>query len=142
VAEKVTDSGRPPAHDGGMVANRYRVLVVDDSLDTAQTITYLLRDAGHLCEYAINGNAALEMAKRHRPEVIFLDIGLPDYDGIKLARDIRRTPGLAQTRIVAITGRICDDEERALEAGCTLFLSKPVDPRTLEKVILQAAAAH
>lgn len=125
-----------------MAATRYRVLVVDDSLDTAQTITYLLRDAGHLTEFATNGNSALEMAKRHRPEVIFLDIGLPDYDGCKLARDIKKTPGLGDTRIVAITGRNCDDEERALDAGCILFLSKPVDPRTFEKVILQAAAAH
>jgi len=118
---------------------RRRVLVIDDSLDTAQTMTFLLRDAGHYVEFAMTGNAALEMAKRNRPEVIFLDIGLPDYDGCKLARDIKQSPGLANTRIVALTGRNCDDEERALDSGCALFLAKPIDPRTLEKVLLQAA---
>src|SRR5688572_11430677 len=121
------------------MADRRRVLVIDDSLDTAQTMTYLLRDAGHFVEYVMTGNAALEAAKRTRPEVIFLDIGLPDYDGCKLARDIMKSPGLAGTRIIALTGRNCDDETRALDAGCALFLSKPLDPRTLEKVLLQAA---
>ena len=119
---------------------RRRVLVVDDSVDTAQTLTYLLRDAGHLVEYAINGRSALEVARQHRPEVVFLDIGLPDYDGCTLARDLRRTPGLEQVRIIAITGRVCDDEDRSFEAGCSLFLAKPVDPRTMEKVILETAA--
>jgi CheY-like chemotaxis protein len=122
------------------IADRRRVLVVDDSLDTAQTLTFLLRDAGHFAEYAMTGHTALEMAKRNRPEVIFLDIGLPDYDGCKLARDIMQTPGLANTRIVALTGRNSDDEDRALDAGCALFLAKPLDPRTLQKVILQAAS--
>jgi CheY-like chemotaxis protein len=120
------------------MSERLRVLVIDDSLDTAQTLAYLLRDAGHITEYAITGGTALEIAKRQRPEVIFLDIGLPDYDGCKLARDIKRTPGLGETRIVAITGRNSDDEERALNSGCSLFLSKPLDPQTLEKVIRQA----
>jgi CheY-like chemotaxis protein len=122
------------------MSGRLRVLVIDDSLDTAQTLTFLLRDAGHLVQFAITGHSALEMAKRDRPEVIFLDIGLPDYDGCKLARDIKRTPGLAGTRIVALTGRNCDDQDRALDAGCALYLAKPMDPRTLEKIILQAAA--
>src|SRR5712671_2113505 len=99
---------------------RVRVLVVDDNWDTAQTLSFLLRDAGHLVEFATSGTAALDVAKRHRPELIFLDIGLPDYDGVKLAKDIKKTPGLDKTHIVAITGRNSDDEQRALDAGCTL----------------------
>ena len=121
-------------------SKRLRVLVVDDNLDTAQTLAYLLRDAGHITDFAITGASALDIAKRERPELIFLDIGLPDYDGCKLARDLKRTPGLELTRIVAITGRISDDEDRALEAGCSLFLAKPVDPRTLEKTILDVVS--
>jgi len=119
----------------GTAPRRLRILVVDDSVDTAQSLTYLLRDDGHITEYAINGMAALDLAKRTRPELIFLDIGLPDYDGLKLARDIKKIPGLERTHIVAITGRISDDEQRALEAGCDLFLSKPLDFRTYEKTI-------
>ena len=120
------------------LSKRYRVLVVDDNLDTANTLTYLLRDSGHLTEYALTGSAALELAKRHRPEVIFLDIGLPDYDGVKLAKDIKKTPGFEKTHIIALTGRNCDDEQRALDAGCDRFISKPVDPRTLEKIIAES----
>ncbi|MBV8032557.1 MAG: response regulator [Betaproteobacteria bacterium] len=118
---------------------RLRILVVDDSLDTARTLTYLLRDSGHLAEYAINGASALELAKRHRPELVLIDIGLPDYDGVKLAKDMKNTPGLGHVRIIALTGRNSDDEERGLAAGCELFLTKTVDPRTLEKTILRLA---
>jgi len=116
---------------------QYRVLVVDDNLDTANTLTYLLRDSGHIVHCALIGSLALDLAKAQRPEVVLLDIGLPDYDGIKLARDIKKTPGLENVHIVALTGRNCDDEQRALDAGCDLFIPKPVDPRTLEKIIGQ-----
>jgi CheY-like chemotaxis protein len=119
-------------------SKRYRVLVVDDNLDTANTLTFLLRDSGHITEFALTGTAALDCAKRHRPEVIFLDIGLPDYDGIKLAGDIKKIPGFEKTHVIALTGRNSDDEERALQAGCDRFIAKPVDPRTLEKIISQS----
>ena len=119
-------------------SRRYRVLVVDDNLDTANTLTYLLRDSGHITEFALTGTGAFDLAKRHRPEVIFLDIGLPDYDGVKLAKDIKRTPGFEKTHIIALTGRNSDDEHRALEAGCDRFISKPLDPRTLEKIISES----
>ena len=118
-----------------MTSERLRILVIDDCIDTAQSLTFLLRDDGHLAEYALNGRTAIDAAKLQRPELIFLDIGLPDYDGVKLARDIKSTPGLEKIQIIALTGRISDDEQRALEAGCDLFLSKPIDPRTFVKVI-------
>ena len=121
-----------------LLARRFRVLVVDDNLDTANTFTYLLRDSGHITEFALTGTAALDLARRYRPEVIFLDIGLPDYDGVKLAKDIKKIPGFEKTHIIALTGRNCDDEQRALEAGCDRFMSKPVDPRTLAKIISES----
>lgn len=115
--------------------SKRRVLVVDDSLDTAQTLAFLLKDAGHEVEYAINGRAALEIAVRQRPQIVFVDIGLPDYDGVDLARDLRRLPGLGEARVVAVTGRASEDEARALAAGCHRFLRKPVDPAHLERLI-------
>ena len=81
-----------------------RVLVVDDELDTAETLSFLLRDAGHQVEFAINGYSAIELAHRLRPDIIFLDLGLPDIDGCQLARQLRRVPGLERARIVAVTG--------------------------------------
>jgi CheY-like chemotaxis protein len=118
-----------------------RVLIIEDSLDTAQTLTFLLRDSGHFVECAINGYAGLEIAARQRPNVIFLDIGLPDFDGITLARKLRQLPGLDETRIIAVTGRVSDDEQRALEAGCELFLRKPIRPEALEAILGQMPTA-
>jgi CheY-like chemotaxis protein len=112
-----------------------RILIVEDSLDTAQTMTYLLRDAGHQVDFAINGYAALEIARKQRPDIMFVDIGLPDFDGVELARRLKRMPGLEHVRVIALTGRVSDDEARALQAGCEQFLRKPLDPRTMEKLI-------
>jgi len=112
-----------------------RILIVEDSLDTAQTMTYLLRDAGHHVDFAINGYAALEIARKQRPDIMFVDIGLPDFDGVELTRRLKRMPGFEHVRVIALTGRVSDDEARALQAGCEQFLRKPLDPRTMEKLV-------
>jgi len=112
-----------------------RVLLIEDGLDTVQTLAYLLRDSGHQVEFAINGYMALEIAPRFCPQVILLDIGLPDFDGCLLARRLRRLPGLDDVRIIAVTGRVSDDEQRARDAGCEAFLRKPVLVDTLDSII-------
>jgi CheY-like chemotaxis protein len=115
---------------------RLRILVIEDSLDTAQTMLFLLRESGHSVEFAINGYAALTVAERQKPDVILVDMGLPDFDGVTLVRRLRRIPDIANTRIIAITGRTSDDDEaRALAAGCERFLRKPVDPKVLDAVL-------
>ena len=121
---------------------RLRILVIEDSLDTAQTMIFLLRDSGHTVEFAINGYAALTVAERQKPDVILVDMGLPDFDGISLIRRLRRIPDVANARIIAITGRTSDDDEaRAMAAGCERFMRKPVDPKVLDAVLSGAPAA-
>ena len=113
-----------------------RVLVVEDSLDTAQTMVFILRDSGHTVEFAINGYVALSIAERLKPDVILIDMGLPDFDGVTLVRRLKKLPGLGDARIIAMTGRVADDDRvRALAAGCELFLTKPVDLKALEQVL-------
>jgi CheY-like chemotaxis protein len=115
---------------------RLRILIIEDSLDTAQTMIYLLRDSGHSVEFAINGYAAITVAGRQKPDVILVDMGLPDFDGVTLVRRLKRNPDLANARVIAITGRTSDDDEaRALAAGCERFLRKPVDPKVLDAVL-------
>lgn len=115
---------------------RLRILVIEDSLDTAQTMIFLLRDSGHIVEFAINGYAALTVAERQKPDIILVDMGLPDFDGVTLVRRLKRLPGLANARVIAITGRTTDDDEaRAISAGCERFMRKPVDPKVLEAVL-------
>lgn len=113
-----------------------RILVVDDNFDTARTFYVELRGAGHDAEFAVNGYSAIEAARRFRPEVVLLDIGLPDFDGCDLARVLRREPGLERTRILAVSGRGREeDRRRAFEAGCDDYLQKPVDPYMLERML-------
>ncbi len=113
-----------------------RVLVVDDDLDTAHSMVRLVRLMGHECEFAINGIAALGIARRFKPEVVLLDIGLPDSRGWEVARQLRRIPELEGMRILAITGRTAyDDARRSLEAGCDQHLSKPLGPDELERLL-------
>ena len=63
-----------------------RILVVDDHPDTAQSMAAVLRHMGHLVEYSLSGHAALEIARKFRPEIAFLDMLLPDFDGSNLSR--------------------------------------------------------
>jgi CheY-like chemotaxis protein len=116
--------------------NAHRVLVVDDNLDTAETLRFLLRDMGHEVEFAINGRAALECSRRFRPDLVFLDLGLPDFDGCELARLMKAEAGAERLRIIALTGRASDeDRQRARDAGCDEFIVKPLDPRFLESLL-------
>ena len=125
--------------DGRMTATppkRARVLIIEDSLDAGYTISYLLRHSGHSVELAINGYAALSIAEWQKPEVVLLDIGLPDFDGVALVKRLKKLPGMEGTRFIAVTGRVSDDDEaRAVAAGCEKFLRKPVDPHVLEAIV-------
>jgi CheY-like chemotaxis protein len=116
-----------------------RVLVVDDNEDAAASLAALLRMSGYQVFMAPNGREALRQASAHPPDVILLDIGLPDLDGCEVARRLRLTPGLEGTRLVAMTGYAQEEHRRAThEAGFNAHLVKPVDPDELVRVI-QAA---
>jgi CheY-like chemotaxis protein len=89
---------------------------------------------GHQVQFAIRGNEGLEMAREFRPEIIFLDLKLPDIDGCELAGLIRQVPGLESTILFAFTG-YHEERERALAAGCDHFLVKPVDPALIDSLL-------
>jgi CheY-like chemotaxis protein len=113
-----------------------RVLVVEDNLDTVHSMAALIRMMGHEVEFAINGFAALDIAREFRPDLILLDIGLPDLKGDNIARQLKWEPGFENTRFIAITGRPLDDvRKRALEAGCAEVYAKPLAPAFLEELL-------
>jgi CheY-like chemotaxis protein len=115
-----------------------RVLIVDDNLDTTRSYVLLLRSMGHEVQYAINGYAAIEIARTFRPDVVLLDIGLPDFDGCELAQIIRGELGAERVRILAVTGRMREYErQRSLDAGCEAHFTKPLDPKLLEGLLNQ-----
>jgi CheY-like chemotaxis protein len=112
-----------------------RVLVIDDDIDTAQTLFFLLLDMGHDAAYATDGRSALDMARKLRPEFVLLDIGLPDLEGSEVAAQLRRTPGCEDTLLIAITGLGDEHRPRMLKAGCDAFYVKPVEPKLLEDLL-------
>ena len=113
-----------------------RVLVVEDDLDAVQSMMRLIRMMGHDVAYAMDGLAALEAARRFRPQVILLDMGLPDFNGYNVARQLKWEPSLARTRIIAITGRpLHQIRQKALDAGCEEVFAKPMDPAVLERLL-------
>ena len=113
-----------------------RVLVVEDNLDTVHTLRMLLQDMGHEVSYAINGYAALDVARHFRPDFVFLDLGLPGMDGFEVCKRLKREPGLEAARVIAITGYGHEDyRTRSQQAGCEVHLVKPLDPRFLYSLL-------
>jgi CheY-like chemotaxis protein len=116
------------------------VLVVEDNLDAVHSMAMLIKTMGHVVRFAINGFAALELAREFRPDVILLDIGLPDLQGCEIARQLKWEPGLERTRMLAISGRSDQELRRqALDAGCDELLVKPLDPSLLEEILGDAS---
>ena len=111
-----------------------RVLVVDDNVDSAETMAVMLRMWGHDVRMAHDGPGALEAARTHQPDAVLLDLGLPMMDGFETARRLRQE-GLAKL-LVAVTGfGGVEDRRRATEAGFDTHLTKPVSPEALREVL-------
>jgi CheY-like chemotaxis protein len=113
----------------------HRVLVVDDDIDSAQTLFLLLLDMGHDAAYATDGKGALQMALKLQPEFVLLDIGLPDLDGGEVATRLRRTPGCENAVIIALTGLGDEQRPRMLQSGCDAFYTKPLEIDLIEGLL-------
>src|SRR3954454_3834919 len=105
-----------------------RILIVDDNRDSALGLAMLLGLDGHDVRVAHTGLEALELARRDPPDVVLLDIGLPDINGYRVAERLRREDACQGCSIIAISG-YCreEDQRRTREAGFDHFLSKPVE---------------
>ena len=109
-----------------------RILVVEDDIDAARSLTWILRDMGHDVEYAINGYVAIDVAEKMRPEFVFLDLALPGMNGFEVCRRLKRTPGFDGTRIIAVSAYSQQEyRTRAREVGCDGYIVKPLDPAIL-----------
>ncbi len=122
-------------NDEGRAA-MHRVLVVDDNEDAAETLAHLLEAMGHRVQVAFDGKTALDVAATFRPEVALLDIGLPVMDGYELASRLKRMPGGAGVRLIAVTGYgQARDRAAALQAGFSEHVVKPIDVSKLGDLI-------
>lgn len=128
----------PPAATGSddRPAHARRVLVVDDNVDSTETLATLLRMSGHDVRTAYTGPAGLAAAAAYLPDLVLLDIGLPGLTGYEVARRLRQDPQLKGVWLVAMTG-YGDDADRRLaqEAGFDRHVVKPVDFPRLDELL-------
>jgi CheY-like chemotaxis protein len=113
-----------------------RVLVADDLRDSADSLGLLVELMGHTVEVVYDGDAALHVAERLRPDVVFLDLGMPKLDGFAVCRAIRSRPWGAPVRLIAQSGWGQEgDRRRTAEAGFDHHMDKPIDPEALEALL-------
>ncbi|HUH98526.1 MAG TPA: response regulator [Anaerolineales bacterium] len=112
------------------------ILYVEDNSDNRILIRRVLGAENYIVDEAQNATEALEYLKTRTPNLILMDISMPDIDGYTLTRQIRAMPGFVKTPIIAMTANVMrGDRERSLEAGCDGYIQKPIDIDTLTQQI-------
>ena len=109
-----------------------RVLVVEDQEDNRTILRDLLTSVGFEVLEAVNGVEGIEAAARERPDLILMDIQMPEMDGYEATRRIKAEPATAAIPVIAVTSyALSGDEEKAKAAGCDDYVTKPFSPRAL-----------
>ncbi|HKP72387.1 MAG TPA: response regulator [Pyrinomonadaceae bacterium] len=117
------------------------VLVVEDFADNRFMMRRLLEMSGYHVIEAVNGREAVEMAERDRPDLILMDLSLPQLDGLDATRRIRELDGLGSVPIVAVSAHDTSDfHADALAAGCNEYITKPIDFDQLEATLKKLSA--
>ncbi len=108
------------------------MLLVEDNEDNRIIYTTVLRHVGYDVLEALDGAQAIALARSERPDLILMDISIPEIDGWEATRILRRDPATSAIPIVALTAHaLPDDREKALQMGFTAYLAKPIEPRTV-----------
>jgi signal transduction histidine kinase len=132
-----TPKADPKSERGAAPAKR--ILIVDDNIDAAETLAMMLELLGQQTRQAHDGKAALKAAAEYRPDVIFLDIGLPGLSGHEVASRIRRDLGMEQVYLIALSGYGTEEDRRkSFYAGFDSHLVKPLDPSALPGILAAA----
>ncbi len=115
-----------------MSENNLKILLVDDEIDILEFLSYNLQKEGYTVYTAQNGKEALEIAEKQQPNLIILDVMMPEMDGIAACEEIRKIPSLNSTLIAFLTARGEDYSQIAgFEAGADDYITKPVRPKVL-----------
>ncbi len=127
----------------GMPERRLKVLIIDDNVDLVEMLVAVVESNGHHPSSALDGKSGIAAALAQQPDVVLLDLGLPDLDGCDVARELRRAPQLQGVHLVALTGWGQQaDREKTREAGFDRHLTKPADPQTLASLLAEVAVAQ
>ena len=113
-----------------------RILVVEDDDDNRWIVVKILTGEGYATLEAADGRAAITLARRENPDLIIMDLKMPDLDGWETSRRLKADPQSADIPIIALTAfAMRGDEERARKAGCDAYLSKPCRPQAIREVV-------
>ena len=109
-----------------------RILVIEDNETNMYLIGYILRKNGYEVIEARTGEEGVEQAIKDKPDLILMDIQLPDIDGLEATKRIRESEADGEIPIIALTSyAMTGDRERALKAGCNGYVEKPINPNTI-----------
>ncbi len=112
------------------------ILVVEDNPMNLELVSDILEAQGYRVIQAAEGRQALELARERMPELILMDIQLPEMDGLEVTRLLKNDPATRDLKIVALTAHAMrGDEERVREAGCSGYIAKPINTRDFVKLI-------
>lgn len=107
---------------------KIRILIVEDNEDNQDLMRFLLERAGYEVTTVENGLLGIETARRDLPDIILMDLSLPELDGWSAAREIKADPVLAKIPLIAVTAHtLAGDRRKALEAGFDTYISKPIN---------------
>jgi len=113
-----------------------KVLIVEDNPQNMKVATMALRPQGYDIVQAVDGEEAVAVALRERPDLILMDIQLPKMSGLDATRKLRASDGFQEIPIIALTAyAMKGDQEKTRQAGCNYYLSKPVNTRELRQVV-------
>jgi len=122
---------------------KLRVLIVDDNRDGADSLGLLVEELGSQVHVTYGGRQALQVAGAFRPDLMFVDLIMPDIDGCDLVSQLRQSPAFTKTKIIAVTGQKADEHKvAAMKAGCDGVLRKPATLNDIKSALSSAVAAE
>ena len=118
-------------------------LVADDNALSRELIRELLEGSGHVVLEAANGRIALDLIRRCRPDIVFLDLQMPLQDGFSVLQALRKESSFQKLRVVALTASaMMGDRERVIAAGFDSYIAKPIDLREVEAQVAVLASSQ
>ena len=120
-----------------------KILIVEDNPQNMKLLLMTLKPHGYVLLEATDGEEALKIAVRDKPDLIIMDIQLPKVSGLEVTRRLRQIPAFNHVPIIAITAyAMKGDKEKFIESGCDAYLSKPINTRELPEVVAEMLAGR
>ena len=115
-----------------------KIVVADDEYFISRSLSIIFEKEGYACSVASDGEAALGLVRQEKPDLVFLDIGMPKMNGYNVCKEIRSDPDLRSIYIIMLTAMGQDvDQKASLEAGANEYMLKPFNPRMIRERVAE-----